>query len=604
MLVTNLCLAFLTCGIRVILGQTSPGSQINYSSPCQGDITLFSQADIDAISDCVFFDGNVTTDHSFSGELYLPKLETLFGRLDCANETLFDSTGVMTALILPRLRTLESLTVDSLTKITTIWLPSLSNYTDRIHLLYLPALRNLSSLNLSLPERPDNLSSPASSQQSSLSIVDTNITTLSVLFTGWLKTVFIAENRNLANINMIFDTVDNIEISNIANIRFTSPTARNVVVAGDLVISDCQEYVPSSRHSYQGGNYIVRNCNTTLLDPLPLPASGDLVLMNNPRMASLGTKPSVPDLGRGTRINNKSGNINITNCPSLKRFEVWRGHFLEMEIIGDSLTIAKCASLNRISLPGTTEISGSFTFSDCPLLNNISMPALQIISEDLKITNNSNLKTVSFPSLQSISGSSQIEGNFSDLQFPILERATKGFSINTTDNTFTCSTLDDFYSSHIIRAPYSCSASKSTKNTTAGAQPTSPSEHKSSSFSTAAKVGIGISIGIPLLALFIGTRIVLQKRNKNNEVLSSVSKEAELPQGGHHEIAELELSRPGAELSQGGHHEMTEMAAISGPGELPAHPFEHDSPVIANQEAEYERENGERERDADMRGVR
>ncbi|CAG8981315.1 hypothetical protein HYALB_00005115 [Hymenoscyphus albidus] len=466
----------------------------------------------------------------------------------------------------------------------------------------LPSLTNLSTFNLSLPTTSPSISDIYATR--SLAIIHTNITTMFMQFSGIIQYIWIESNSNLANLTLTFNTVGSLTISNVTHINFLggSWVDANIRVSDRLDIPSCQEYTPSGFHVYQGFDYSIRDSSTTSPDVLPLPVDGELAITNDSRISNLKLRPSLYP-NRSEPIH--SGTINITNCPSLKSLEVFKeapSPFDDMVSVGSmgSIRFTNCVSLNSVSLQDTKNIGGSFILSDCPVLNNISMPALQVISEDFNITNNSNLKTVSFPSLQTISGPSQIEGNFSDLQFPILERATKGFSINMTDNLFTCSTFDDFYSLH-IRAPYTCSASKSTKNTAADAAPTPASDHKSSSLSTAAEVGIGISIGIPLLALFIGTAIFLQKRNKNNGVLPSVSREVELPQGGHHEIPELALSRPGAGLSQGGHHEMTEMAAISGPGELPAHPFEHDSPIIANQEAEHETEDVERERDADMR---
>lgn len=100
------------------VGQVSPGSAINTSLPCVGEyqylppsynnlfalfvyITSYTQADVDAIVNCMEFNGSIFIDRSFQGDVILPTLENLNGGLLAASN--IPLAGNLTGLIFPKM---------------------------------------------------------------------------------------------------------------------------------------------------------------------------------------------------------------------------------------------------------------------------------------------------------------------------------------------------------------------------------------------------------------------------------------------------------------------------------------------------------------------
>lgn len=131
------------------------------TSPCiasQGNsyrITLYKDPDVDAINNCTTFEGHIRVDHSFTGDLYLPKLATLKGTLGLDFNDQSDPTGV----ILPKLKSIQSadhatypneLWLENAHSLKTVYLPSLTSHGGTVGIANLPALTNLSNFDFNV----------------------------------------------------------------------------------------------------------------------------------------------------------------------------------------------------------------------------------------------------------------------------------------------------------------------------------------------------------------------------------------------------------------------------------------------------------------------
>lgn len=173
---------FLISQLKLITGGISTESHINLSSHCRAtydeesyrgyhsiygkSITIFTPADVDAISACTTFNGTIRIDPSFPRDLILPNLQTVDRGGIYAVAGLIDFDGSqpvgpptqpsnLTGLIFPRLYSIGAdisggdlnpvISISSMANLTTIWFAQLRNFWGKIVLDELPALTNLSN---------------------------------------------------------------------------------------------------------------------------------------------------------------------------------------------------------------------------------------------------------------------------------------------------------------------------------------------------------------------------------------------------------------------------------------------------------------------------
>jgi hypothetical protein len=231
----------------------------------------------------------------------------------------------------------------------------------------------------------------------------------------------------------------------------------------------------------------------------------------------------------------------------------------------------------NFSAANFTTTGQSLIFDDNPTLTTLSLPNLTQINGGYQIANNTELKTLAFPELKVIAGALDFSGNFTSVALPSLSDVRGEFNMQSSGN-LDCTAFKNDKGSGVIKGTFICAGEQGTPGTassTPSSSPSSPSPPPPSSsgdLSGGAKGGIaaGAIGGVILVAL--GIYLIFRSRRsraKSPESPNDVDPGLpELPQGGHHEKAELSGGQIPAELKEEREHPVLEAEPSSHKNEL------------------------------------
>ncbi|KAF3940496.1 hypothetical protein ABW19_dt0206498 [Dactylella cylindrospora] len=270
---------------------------------------------------------------------------------------------------------------------------------------------------------------------------------------------YISRWVNLSTIDMpLLSTVNRIRLNNLPSL-----TSANVLSSLETIEN----------------NYEIWNTSLTEITNEKLQYAVFVEIYNNPRLEKLEM----------TALRNASYDIALRrNRPDMEvsfpeLVEVW---YFEMQQIA-SLEIPKLesvighfivnsSSLKTLEAPSlktigtwydpTISITSNFglKIQNCPNLASISFPELVSVQLDIIITNNTALEVVDFPKLERITANVGIEGSFTNVTMPALERVGGVFYLGSDESGFDCSDFSQLRSSGGIRGEYSCPQYKEPPN--------------------------------------------------------------------------------------------------------------------------------------------
>lgn len=403
--------------------------------------------------------------------------------------------------------------------VTTVWFPQISSINGYIYIASLPALTNLSDFEL-VPYGP--------SSSTAVLITGTSITSLALSsnpFDGKNGTflpygeIRITDNPNLANLSLAFGAV-----TGSFNVSAQNISSDIVSIGGSFELFGCSRFYSST--------FSCLSPNCTLVSVLPVgEVTGD-IYVHDTQLTAIEIPQSAKALGLDISNNLLLTSLSSVVCP------------------GQCFVLMGNATASNNNL---TSLSGGILIQNNPLLANVLLPSLQTIGGAFTAKNNTLLKVLDgFPSLQTISGSVDLQGDFSEVEFPQLEKGFNGFTLISSNSSLNCSSLDNYYQTQVIRGAYNCTGLYGTSSTSTNT--TSPAPRSGSSkLSTGAKAGIGIGVGIAVIALLaLGVWLILKKfkvvKRTEGVGMGTDDKKQELPQGRHHEKTELEAREDPGEM--------------------------------------------------------
>lgn len=396
------------------------------TSPCIASqsnnyrITIYKDPDVDAISNCTTFEGHIRVDHSFTGNIDLPKLQTLKGTFGLDFNYQSDLTGV----ILPNLQTIRSadptnypneLWLENAPNLKTVYLPILTSHGGTVNISDLPALTNLSNFNFnvaSLGEYGTDFFVQSTSIES-FKFSDANDPVDDSPIFGEIR---INNNPKLVDLFVLVGNATNMTLS-ATNIHFNNSedTREMLYLNQSLEISGC-ETLQTKKYMSIGSNYSLHD--TALVRAPMIVPYGLLNISNNSLLETL-------DLPSGPRKNldlELQRGVLVSQCACLTNLSL-ESNVFNVNGMQGSVNITQCAALTEVGLPMTVVIRGSFNISGCPSIASISLPLVQNIGGDFALSDcDAPMEPLVFPNLETIGGSLTISdcASISDATFPVL----------------------------------------------------------------------------------------------------------------------------------------------------------------------------------------
>ncbi|OAL22046.1 hypothetical protein AYO20_11282 [Fonsecaea nubica] len=130
--------------------------------------------------------------------------------------------------------------------------------------------------------------------------------------------------------------------------------------------------------------------------------------------------------------------------------------------------IVNASSLNTLSAPNLQTIgtwydphivvtdNRGLIVTNNQVLDTLSFPQLKNVTLDLVIRNDTSLRNVHFPELHSVAGNVALEGQFTEITFPDLNRVGGEFSIGVGQSSAFCRPFQDLKENGSIRGDFSC----------------------------------------------------------------------------------------------------------------------------------------------------
>lgn len=175
------------------------------------------------------------------------------------------------------------------------------------------------------------------------------------------------------------------------------------------------------------------------LDGINLDTVGVFDINNNFFLKTISTQ--VANITDFLEISSNGANL-VVEFPNL----IWAGNLTFKNT--SSVTMQSLATINNtlgfiensfesVFAPNLTSVGGTLTFVANSALSNITMDSLTTVGS-LEIANNSALITINgFENLKTVSGSLDVTGNYSDAEFPALNRVSGAFHMVSSSN-FSC----------------------------------------------------------------------------------------------------------------------------------------------------------------------
>ena len=277
--------------------------------PSTTEVTIQSQSDADAFSDCTTFEGSIKIDASASGNIGLNAITDIHGNLSCVESSSLQS------LAAPQLKRIGgTLHLEQLTMFGSLEMPNLLNV-QGIMLVGLPSLQDF-SLSIGLETIND------------LQIVNTQITSISGVKAPRVDSVEITHNFNLTSITL----------NSIININ-SALTIDNNDDGVDLLLSNLAE---------------VGNLSVSDVSSLSLPS------LQNVTTSMYISSSSALEI-RATALSLVEGDLVVEDCSSLSKIS-----FPALQTVGGALRVSNNTELTAIafddlqSIGGVVDVTGSF----------------------------------------------------------------------------------------------------------------------------------------------------------------------------------------------------------------------------------------------------
>lgn len=306
-------------------------SAVRAQDSCSGTLNVTSQSDLDGISSCSSYNGDIHVYNSDAQQLSINGVSSIGGDLHVFNCT---NLGTLQAGTLESIN--GTLTLESLTTLDTLSFPSLASV-DSISFKVLPRLSEL-QFNHGVGDATDVV------------ISDTNLESLDGLNLSSVSTFNINNNKNIQSIS-----VDATSISDSLDISFN---AEKVNVS-----------LPNLEWA---GNATFRFCSTINMPNLKNVSS--LGLINNTlygmEFAKLSTVTGDLEISSNSHLSNTSlsnlttigGGLTVANNSDLRSID-----FPQLESVGGALTFI--GNFSRVSVPKLDEVDGGVVIESSSQLN-------------------------------------------------------------------------------------------------------------------------------------------------------------------------------------------------------------------------------------------
>ncbi|KAJ8610136.1 hypothetical protein MRB53_038743 [Persea americana] len=245
----------------------------------------------------------------------------------------------------------------------------------------------------------------------------------------------------------------------------------------------------------------------------------------------------------------------LVECDNITVSDVREVDFSYLNGANDlTITNTTISSLDLISL---NILAGSISITNNPLLGNVQISPLPVLSYDAVFTNNPNLTFFNaLTNTQSFSGNVTIDGNFSMIEFSSAKHFDGHLNIKSTSSDFVCPnitstnntlrTAGTLSSTFASNATFSC---KGVNSTSTYPLAISAQGKQTGELSVGAQAGIGVGIGLAVLALLGGLVFFLWRRRQKRRQFQSVKHDGGSEDGAAYGKAELDSSS--AELRYG-----------------------------------------------------
>lgn len=248
----------------------------------------------------------------------------------------------------------------------------------------------------------------------------------------------------------------------------------------------------------------IQDTQLSSLDGINLDTVATFVINNNRFLKTISTQ--VANITDSLDIDSNGEDLAI-EFPNL----IWAGNLTFKNT--SSVTMQSLASVNNtlgfyenffesIMAPNLTSVGGTLTIVANPSLTNVTMNALTSVG-GLLIANNTELTTITgFENLKTVAGALDVTGNYTDAEFPALDRVAGAFHMVSSGN-FSCTHFDSIESSDFL-GTYNCTPTSSNVQSGTGSDSGSGTSTGSSSSSTSTKKSAAGQLNAPTAMGLVG----------------------------------------------------------------------------------------------------
>ncbi|KAK7202661.1 hypothetical protein BZA70DRAFT_285684 [Myxozyma melibiosi] len=315
----------LTAAVSAQSSSASSATATSTASAClQSEVTATAQADLDSLSSCTTFSGNIILAETLSSAT-ITGIQEIEGNLICKNNTQISSISA------PSLQSIGgAFTLNGLTVLGTLSFPELTSI-GSINWVTLPAIDSLTFT-----------TGVTSCDQ--IYISDTDLSTLNGITLDSVTTLDINNNLNLNEIEMPLTSVsDQIDVSFNGETTISFP---NLIWANNLTFQDV-ESISTPKLQTVNASYILISNNFEKLSAPNLTSVGGLSIIKNDDLTSISF-PKLATIG--------SAGLEISNNTQLEEFS-----FPKVSAISGAIVLS--GSFDNATFDDLTLVRGAVTIS-------------------------------------------------------------------------------------------------------------------------------------------------------------------------------------------------------------------------------------------------